>query len=176
MKAFFRIEVEGRDALPERGPFILAANHVSYFDPPLLGFVMPRRAFFLAKEELFKNRLSRSFFKDLGGVPLKRESGDIQAIRTALKILKKDPLVLFPQGEVGASMDKVNPGVGFLARRSGAPVIAARIEREDRSFNLFKNLFSPEKIRIVFAPVENISTEDTNENIAKLVMDKIKNI
>jgi 1-acyl-sn-glycerol-3-phosphate acyltransferase len=176
LKLFFEVKIEGREFFPAKGPFILAANHVSYFDPPLLATVVKRRIWFLAKEELFRGWISRVFFRSLGAIPLKRNSNDFRAMRRALAILKQRPLLVFPQGLVGAPWEQVHAGVGFLFKRSKVPLIAARIYGAENVFPLSKSLFKREKIRIVFERMDGILPEGTNEEIAAKVMDKIKSL
>lgn len=176
LKLFFRVELEGREAFPSTGPFILASNHVSHFDPPLLATVVKRRIRFLAKEELFRGWLSRVFFLSLGVIPLKRKTNDFRAMRRALAVLRENPLLLFPQGLVGAPWEQVNAGVGFLFRKSRVPLIVARIDGAENVFPLSKSLFKREKIRIVFERIDGILQEGTNEQIAAKVMDKIKSL
>jgi len=173
--ALFSIKTEGHEAIPEKGPFLLAPNHPSFYDPPLLGTFINRKLFFLGKEEMFNNPLACAFFRHLGGIPLKRNTGDAAGMREALRVLQEKPLVMFPQGKVGASMDTVNPGVGFLARKSGVPVIAARIRGAECIPPLIKNMFKRKKIRISFAPV-GVQPDDTNETIARRIMETIKNL
>ena len=118
LKLFFKVELQGRDVFPAKGPFILASNHVSHFDPPLLATVVKRRIWFLAKEELFRRWIGRIFFRTLGAIPLKRNTNDFRAMRRSLAILKEKPLLVFPQGLVGAPWEQIHAGVGFLFKRS----------------------------------------------------------
>jgi len=176
LKLFFRVELQGSDVFPTTGPFILASNHPSYFDPPLLAAMVKRRIYFLAKEELFRNRCARIFFGQLGAIPLKRQTNDFRAMRLALGILKDKPLLMFPQGLVGAPWDQVNPGVGFLARKSGVPVIAARIEGSQQVRFTFKSLSARSQIRVALARVDTMEPGDSNRAIAAKVMDQIRSL
>ncbi|MDP8266550.1 MAG: lysophospholipid acyltransferase family protein [Candidatus Aceula meridiana] len=173
---FFKVDIKGQNVVPSKGPFILASNHVSYFDPPLLGTVIKRRVWSLAKEELFCNWLVRAFLKELGAIPLKRKTNDFRAMRQALLILKQSPLLLFPQGFIGAPWDEINSGVGFLAKKTGVPVIAARIYGAENIFPLFKRGFHKEEIRVIFSRVDEIRPKDTREEITDKVMAKIKSL
>ena len=176
LKLFFRVELQGSEVFPARGPFILASNHPSYFDPPLLAAVVKRRIHFLAKEELFRNRCARLFFKQLGAIPLKRQTNDFRAMRLALGILKDNPLLVFPQGLVGAPWDQVNPGVGFLAKKSGVPVIVARIEGSQQVRFTFKSLSARSTIRVAFACVDTFEPGNSNQAVAAKVMDQIRSL
>ena len=176
LKLFFKVKLEGREAFPPRGPFILASNHLSYFDPPLLATVVKRRVWFLAKEELFCNWAARAFFRDLGTIPVKRNTSDFRAMRQSLAILKDKPLLLFPQGLVGAPWEQVNAGVGFLARKSGVPIIAARIYGSENVFPISQSLSKRKTIRVIFERMDEIDPRETNQAIADKVMAKIKSL
>lgn len=124
-RLFWRLEVRGREHIPADGGLIVAANHRSYGDPPLVSVAMTRPLHFLAKQELFTFAPFAWLITALNAHPLNRE-GDIAAIRAARKVLKEgDCLIIFPEGtrsrtdELGAA----RAGVGLLASMSGAPIL-----------------------------------------------------
>jgi len=174
--ALFNLKIEGKESVPKKGPFILAANHLSNLDPPLLATVSPRKVGFLAKEELFKTKIAAFYFKGAGVMPLKRGQNDIRAIRLALKVLKDRPLTIFPQGTRGSNMEAANSGVGFLCSKAKVPVVAARIYGTDQESSKDVNLFNKGKIRVIFARVENIEEGDSYQDITQKVMGKIKSL
>lgn len=176
MKLFFSLEVVGRDVFPHKGSFILASNHPSYFDPPLLAGVVSQRICFLAKEELFYNKFARIFFQILGAIPIKRNASDFKALRRALKVLRKRPLLIFPQGLVGAPWEQVNAGVGFLVRKSGVPLVVARIQGSEQVFPLGWSLLKRRKIKVIFEGIKDLDLRASNKFIASQVMDKIKSL
>ncbi len=175
-KLFFNIELKGQGKIPSKGPFILAANHLSYFDPPLVATFIRCRICFLAKEELFRNWIGRICFSQLGAIPLKRQTNDFRAMRLALALLNKKPLLIFPQGVIKAAWDDFHAGVGFLARQSSVPVMAARIYGAQHILPLRECFRQKKKIKIVFDWVDNIQPEDNNQIIANKVMEKIKSL
>lgn len=87
-RLFYRIRVEGLENVPRRGGVILASNHLSNFDPPLIGIVVPRYIRFMGKAELFSLRPIAKLFSSLGGFPIHRGKIDRQAIRTAIDIVQ----------------------------------------------------------------------------------------
>ena len=176
LKLFFGIEVVGKEAVPSKGPFILAANHSSYFDPPVLSAASPRRVYFLAKEELFRNKLFALYFRGVGVISLKRQKTDIRAMRLALNVLKEKPLIVFPQGTRGRSLDEALSGVGFLCKKAKVPVVAARIYGTDIALPQGKKRISFTKIKVSFARVESISPKDTKEEITSKVIAMIKSL
>lgn len=125
-RIFFRLRAEGLQHLPARGPLILAANHSSYLDPPLLGAATPRRVHFMAKRELFDIPVLSQLISRFGAFPVKRGGLDRQAIRHALELLAQGSVIgLFPEGTRGKE-DGLLPGqqgVAMLATRTGAPIV-----------------------------------------------------
>jgi 1-acyl-sn-glycerol-3-phosphate acyltransferase len=97
----FEVQVQGLANLPENGPAFLIPKHQQWWDVPLLGHVVPRPLYFLAKQELFRSALGRYFISRLGGIPLDRES-PIKSLATfrelALLLRQEAFLVLFPEG------------------------------------------------------------------------------
>jgi 1-acyl-sn-glycerol-3-phosphate acyltransferase len=97
----FDIRTEGWSNLPEKGPAFLIPKHQQWWDVPLLGHVVPRPLYFLAKQELFRSSLGRYFISRLGGIPLDRESPikSLATFRALVSLLRQEAfLVLFPEG------------------------------------------------------------------------------
>lgn len=175
-KLLFRFEILGRKAIPARGPFILASNHLSNFDPPLLAIASPRRICFLAKEELFSNSLFRFYLHSVGAIPIKRYQTDIKALRLALKTLRQKPLLVFPQGTRSHNLDEPLAGIGFLVKKTGVPVVAAYIWGTDKVLPKGKILPRFCKLKVKFGRVEDIKQSDSREQITAKVVAAIKNL
>ena len=119
----------GMENLPKKGPVIIASNHRSYIDPPIIGSVVHRDFHFLAKKELFNFKPFGWFITKLNAHPLNRASG-IAALRAAQEILDENGVViLFPEGRRSPSDQLLKPksGVGMLALKTGVPVVPAYI-------------------------------------------------
>ena len=132
-----RVTVTGLDDLPQHGPLIIAANHASNIDPPMiggwLGPALGRRPTFLAKEALFQGPVG-VLITSLGAEPVKAGGNDIGAYRTAKGILDKGGVVaILPEGT--RSFDGVisdpKPGVSMLATRTGTPVLPVGLSGTD---------------------------------------------
>lgn len=130
LKIFFRFRVEGRENFPAQGPCIVVSNHASYLDPIVIGCAAPRRIYFMAKEELFRNPLSAFFLKQLGAFPLRREEGDRQAIKRIFSLLREENVVgLFPEGTRNeGKVRDFRPGAIKLLLKAQVPVIVGRID------------------------------------------------
>ncbi|MDQ6780154.1 MAG: 1-acyl-sn-glycerol-3-phosphate acyltransferase [Candidatus Eremiobacteraeota bacterium] len=110
--------VSGEEHVPAHGPLVVAANHVSYLDPPILGTWFPRTISFMAKRELFDIPVLGFLITKTHAFPVNREAGDVGAIRRALHILKAGGVIgVFPEG-------RRNPE-GEAQARSGAVLLAA---------------------------------------------------
>jgi len=170
------LSVEGRSVFPATGPFLLAANHSSNFDPPVLAAAAPRDLYFVAKQELFKNKLFGAYLTILHALPLDRGAGDAHAIRQAIRLLKERPLVIFPQGTRGQDMDHFKAGAGFLWRKTMVPVIACRIYGTDQA--LPKGCSFPRlgRIRVVFKRVEGLQACPDNQSASAKIMDTIRSL
>jgi len=116
--ALYAVHVSGRDRVPASGPLIVASNHVSYLDPPILGTWFPRVIHYMAKQELFDIPVLGAFIRAVHAFPVNREQGDRAAIRHALTVLKAGGVVgIFPEGR--RNLD------GEAQARSGAVLLSA---------------------------------------------------
>jgi 1-acyl-sn-glycerol-3-phosphate acyltransferase len=125
-KASGGLTTKGKSNVPRQGPLILAPNHVSHLDPPVIACTLPRKVTFMAKEELFRNKLFGGLIRSLQAFPVKRGEGDTEAIRKAIQFVEDGrALLIFPEGTRGdgVTMLPVNRGVVMLAKRTGAPVL-----------------------------------------------------
>lgn len=137
----YRIEIEGKEHLPERGKAIVSPNHFSMMDPIIIGAFLPRKVNFMAKEELFSNKLFALILNKLGVFPVKRGGADIGAIRTALRILNNgDIFCIFPEGTRSKTGEilKAKPGAAMIAIRARSPIIPIAIIGDYKLFSKVK--------------------------------------
>jgi 1-acyl-sn-glycerol-3-phosphate acyltransferase len=134
-RVLFGFRVTGSEAIPRKGAVIIASNHISYFDPPVVGSGVPRELTFMAKEELFRNKAFGWFIGKYNAIPLKRSIGDVGALRKAVGILKQGRAVLmFPEGtrSLTGKLLKPKPGLGMIAALAAAPVVPAYVTGTNR--------------------------------------------
>lgn len=130
-KAFFNLKAVGTENLPAKGAFIVASNHASYLDPPIVGAAVHRSTRYLARENLFKKGLMGWWIRSTGCIPVKRSGRDIKSMKQALMHLKNGmPITLFPEGtrSIDGSLKKAHAGVGFLAVKARVPVVPAYVK------------------------------------------------
>lgn len=126
------LRVSGLERIPERGPLLICGNHVSNLDGPVLMVAVGRRRFVrgLGKIELYRVPVLGWYLRRAGTIPLDRGRGDVGAMRAALDLLERGGcLAVFPEGTRSKTglPGRARPGVSFLAARTGALVVPARI-------------------------------------------------
>jgi len=129
-KLGFRLRTYGRENLIEDGPAILASNHASYLDPPLVGVSCRKDVYFLARKSLFERPVIGPLIAQLNTVPVDRDRGDVGAVRAMIKLLKSGNRVLvFPEGtrSKDGNLQPARAGVGLLIAKSLAPVVPVRV-------------------------------------------------
>jgi len=133
-RLLFGFKVYGRENIPEKGGVIIASNHLTNYDPPLVGTaIWKREAFFFAKEELFiVNPFYSWLLKYFNAYKVSRTEIDKEAIRHTEELLKKGLcVIMFPEGtrsRKGVFLD-AKPGVGFIAARTNVSVIPTYIHK-----------------------------------------------
>jgi 1-acyl-sn-glycerol-3-phosphate acyltransferase len=163
---FLGLSFEHPEYIPLTGGAIIAANHVTLIDPFAVGQPTPRRVHFMSKKENFNTPLQRWFQYSGNAFPVDRGKPDINAVKTALRILKGGQLlVIFPQGTRNGQAAK--DGVGLFAARAKVPVIPAGIILE-------RNWFGGKRFRIRYGPP--ILPEGNAEEITSKVMLEIENL
>lgn len=129
-KLVYDFNIEGIENIPQDRPVILASNHRSYADPVILTMPMKLPVTYMAKEELFKNKLFGWFIRKLGAFPVKRGAGDMSVIEDSANILRSGKnLVIFPEGTRSrdGKVGKGKTGVALIAAMSGADVVPCGI-------------------------------------------------
>ncbi|MGH8014912.1 MAG: lysophospholipid acyltransferase family protein [Candidatus Zixiibacteriota bacterium] len=134
----FRVKIKGAENIPREGGFILASNHISYYDPPLVGCCISREVYFFAKRELFRFKPFGAILLRVNARPVNRAGVDRAAIETAIEILKSgNGLTVFPEGTRSKTNEflPVKPGIGMIARLGAAPIIPAYIHGTNQLWN-----------------------------------------
>jgi len=141
----WRMKIYGRQNVPMTGPLIVACNHVSYVDPPVLGTASPRQIFYMAKQELFSIPVLGPMIRSFGAYPVDRDGSASAAIKRSVEVLRRGGAIgIFPEGTRnldGAA--EVRQGVALLASLGKAPVVPACVIGTDGATRLHQ-------IKVVF--------------------------
>ncbi|MEW6307106.1 MAG: lysophospholipid acyltransferase family protein [Verrucomicrobiota bacterium] len=150
---YFRWRVLHRERVPLTGPGILAVNHASFLDPPLVGSPLPRMTNYLARENLFRFPVFGSYLRALQAVPVDRDGGGGAGLKAILDRLEAGGLILlFPEGTRtrDGKLQPARAGIGLTVIKSNAPVIPVRIFGSFEAFNRYMKFPRPRKITIQF--------------------------
>jgi 1-acyl-sn-glycerol-3-phosphate acyltransferase len=128
LRLCYRVRIEGRDGVAERGPVILAANHRSFMDSLFLPLLIRRRVTFVAKAEYFDDKKTAWFFRGVGQIPIRREGGSAseRALAAATEVLEAGGVfAIYPEGTRTRDgyLHRGHTGIARLALRTGAPIV-----------------------------------------------------
>jgi 1-acyl-sn-glycerol-3-phosphate acyltransferase len=182
LSLLFRIQVQGRELIPPRGKLLLAANHVSGYDPFFVGCVVPRVLYFMAKKELFENYWLGALLRFVHAIPVdRRDIGKATVRRINDLIAAGEAILLFPEGtrsrtgEIGEG----KAGLGLLAVTNEVDIVPVRVEG---LFGVRGSIRRRPRVKIVFGPVLAIApflqngkaNKEIYREIASAVIDHIR--
>ncbi|MFT6862250.1 MAG: 1-acyl-sn-glycerol-3-phosphate acyltransferase [Akkermansiaceae bacterium] len=128
-KAFFRYQVVGREKLVQEGPVLIASNHESFLDPPLVGIAYNESVYYLARKTLFKGP-TKWLYPRWNAIPVDQDAPDMSSLKKIIKMLKSGKqVVIFPEGArtLTGELQPGEAGVGLIAAKSGAVIQPVRI-------------------------------------------------
>lgn len=172
-RLLWNVRVYGREYVPRTGPLIIACNHVSNIDPPVMGSFVPRQISYMAKKELFEIPLLGPTIRALGAYPVDRQGSATAAIKRSVEILRAGGCIgIFPEGGRNVHGDKApQTGVALLASLAKAPVVPAAIVGSER-------IMPGHQIKVAFGlpmllPLERKATREDMEKFTADVMSAI---
>ena len=133
------LKIHGKENIPE-GKAVIVSNHFHACDCGFLAEVYPKDIYFLAKKEIFKNKIAATCIKWYGGIPIDRENPDMQSLISAIRVLKDNhKLVIFPEGTRNKSgtteLQPIKGGAIVLAVKAKSPIVPVMMNRK---LGLFK--------------------------------------
>ena len=181
----YRLRVSGREHVPARGGAVIAANHCSYLDPPVMAGCSNRRiVHFMARDTLFSNAVARWYFPRVGVMPLDRTRGDLGALKKAIAMLKEGKVIgLFPEGtrSPDGQMREAKGGIGFLIAKGNVPVVPLYISGTFAAFPKGADKLRPGRLVARFGPPISpdeiraaMPAKNDYEAVGALVMSRIR--
>ena len=155
---FFRWKVVGREHVPLTGSVILAGNHASFIDPPLIGCALPRDINYLGRESLFRYPVVGWVLRSWNSVPVDRDGGGARGLKAILdRLLKGGAIILFPEGTrtKDGRLQPARSGVGLTVIKSEAVVIPVRVFGTFEAWGRHMTFPRPKRIGVVYgAPMD----------------------
>lgn len=169
LRGYYRMSVTGAERFPASGPVVLASNHDSLLDIPLIVIAAPRPVWFMAKRELFENRFGAWFFGALGGFSVNRGANDMRAVRAALAVLRRGRVLgMYPEGTRSRSFLPFLPGAAWAALATGAPLVPAGISGTAESMPRGSKVPRPSRVRVRFGePIRVAAEHDPRARIGR---------
>lgn len=170
----WRLQAYGVEHVPLDGPLIIAANHMSYLDPPMLGVALPRQISYMAKKELFDIPILGALISGVGTYPVDRNGSAKAAIKRSLEVLATGGAIgIFPEGTRNTDgSHKPQQGVALLASLSGAAVLPAALYGSDQASKLHQiKVAFGEPLRL---PSDRKATREDLANFTGEVMSAIR--
>ena len=152
-RTYNRWEVFNPENVPATGPAILASNHASFLDPPLIGAAARREINYLARESLFRFPVLGSILKAVNAVPVDREGGGAAGLRAIFdRLLNGGAIILFPEGtrSPDGTLQTAKAGIGLTVIKSEAPVVPVRVFGTFDAFNRHHSFPRPKRIAVKF--------------------------
>ena len=153
-RVYHRREVYGAENVPPSGPVILASNHASFLDPPLVGSSTTREINYMARETLFRFPVVGSILRNVNAVPVDREGGGAAGLRVILdRLFAGGAIILFPEGtrSPNGELQKAKSGIGLTVIKSDAPVVPVRLFGTFKALNRGQSFPRPHKIIVRFS-------------------------
>lgn len=154
-KTFFNYRVVGAENMIEEGPCIIAANHCSYLDPPLVGIACKRAIHYFARKSLLDVPVLGPILPQLNVIPVDQKNADRSALMGAIRVVRNGGAVLiFPEGtrSTDGRFKGAQPGIGMIAAKTGAPVLPVRISGSFEALPRGAGFPKPARIEITIGP------------------------
>ena len=164
-RTWCRMTIEGRENVPEQGPFLLAPTHRSILDTPIASGVTHRRMRFMGADKYWKNKAFGRLLTALGGFPVSRGTADREALKRCIAVVDGgEPLVLFPEGErkSGPLVQPLFDGATYVAVKAGVPIVPVGIGGSERAMPKGAKFIRPRKVHVVIG--KPIATSTNAEN------------
>ena len=168
-RAFYGLRIEGREHLVTEGAVLVAANHQSYLDPPLLANLYDTPIYFVARKTLFRG-FCNWLYRQWNAFPLDQDKADLAGLKHIIRLLKAGQRVaIFPEGArtLDGNIDVAAPGVGFVAAKSGAVIQPVRIRGAFEALPRGASFLCPSRISLTVGPAIRLTPTELQQAAAK---------
>jgi 1-acyl-sn-glycerol-3-phosphate acyltransferase len=183
-RIFLRLRVVHGERMINHGPVILAANHQSFLDPPLVGSVSNRAIFYLARKSLLDGWFMGWILPKLNVIPVESETGrDRTALKALIRILRAgEGTVVFPEGQrtPDGKFQPAQPGLGLVIAKTLAPVVPMRVFGTYEAWPIHEKFPRPSPVTIVVGEPIHFTQQDVEgggkdlyQRLSQQVMDAI---
>ena len=176
----------GRENIPRTGGVILAPNHISYVDPPIVGCYLRRQVHYMAKEELFRSKLMAAWMRAVGTFPVRRGTADRKALKQAIDLLNQGRVVcIFPEGtrSPDGRLQEPELGIGLVALKSQSPIVPVAVIGTDKVLPPGSKRLYRHRVRIVYGkpltflqPEQGRESRQLLEEVGKATMSAISEL
>ncbi|HPF99964.1 MAG TPA: lysophospholipid acyltransferase family protein [Kiritimatiellia bacterium] len=184
LKVWNRYKSFGSENVPTHGGCMIAANHVSFLDPPaIVSGIRHRVVHFMARDTLFEGRVRGWFFRGVQCIPIDRTKGDVSALRRGISSLKDGHcLAFFPEGtrSVTGELQSAKGGLGFIVAKAGVAVVPTYVDGTFDAYPKGAKSIKRVPVRVFYGkPIEPSEIQqfgdgrDSYEKISQLVMSRI---
>ncbi|MSR64279.1 MAG: 1-acyl-sn-glycerol-3-phosphate acyltransferase [Verrucomicrobiae bacterium] len=173
---YFRGSVHHADYVPTSGGFILASNHASFLDPPMVGQAVKQEICYLARKSLFRYPVAGQILRSWKAIPVERDEVDVAGMRAILTALKNgNGVMIFPEGTRtdDGGLQPARPGVGFLVAKANVPVVPARIWGSLAAMGRGKSWPRPHKLIVTFGKPLTFDTSHVKREEKQTAYQKI---
>jgi len=173
--ALWQLRCSGVENVPARGGVLLASNHQSYLDPPLVASCLPREMHFMARRSLFRNPVFRALIVRCNAFAIERDAADVKGVKQAIARLEAGNILLvFPEGTRtrNGSVGPMKAGIGMLAERASVPVVPVLIDGAHRVWPRSGPPRPFGRIRIVFGrPIHPDPDSNVGDRLREAILD-----
>jgi 1-acyl-sn-glycerol-3-phosphate acyltransferase len=182
-----RLRIRGVENIPDSGGVLVASNHASYLDPPVVGVgYRGRPIHFMARDTLWNSRFGSWWMEKVGCIPVSRGTGDVKALKLTIKALKEGKAVsMFPEGTrtEDGELQEAKGGIGFIIEKSGCMVVPAYIDGTFKAYPKGVKFIKPTKVTITYgSPITQDdfqalgSGREAYDKHAELIMQRIADL
>lgn len=177
-RCYFRGSVHHAERVPRQGPFLIAANHASFLDPPMIGQAVQQEICFLARKNLFRNPIIGALLRSWKAIAVDRDAADVGGLRNILDALKRgDAVMIFPEGTRtrDGNLQPPRAGLGFLVAKAGVPVVPVRIWGSFEAMGRGKSWPRPVKLHVTFGQPMRFDTKNIPREERQAAYQRISN-